>query len=122
MRLAGAPFVCGLLYGHSVGLLRYTSRGPMGTRQNRISLAYSPAHRVIGHVQEPEHEGGLGMGVATAGMVMLVQGLLSTVLGPLIGRAHDRTTKKRLLFAILPTLLLTLTYVRHSPPCFPRRP
>eukprot|EP00038_Savillea_parva_P008660 m.178375 g.178375 ORF g.178375 m.178375 type:complete len:472 (-) comp14531_c0_seq1:176-1591(-) len=59
---------------------------------------------------EPEYEGGLGMNIATAGMIMLVQGLLSTLLGPLIGRVHDRTSKKRLLFGALPVSLLILTW------------
>jgi MFS family permease len=59
--------------------------------------------------QEPEHEGGLGMPVGVAGTVMLVQGLLSTLMGPPIGRIHDRTSRKKLLFAALPISLLVIT-------------
>mmetsp|Transcript_31237 Transcript_31237/g.93724 ORF Transcript_31237/g.93724 Transcript_31237/m.93724 type:complete len:475 (+) Transcript_31237:23-1447(+) len=58
----------------------------------------------------PTHEGGLGMHVSVAGGAMLVQGLLSTLLGPVIGRLHDRTTKKRYLFGALPVMLIVITW------------
>eukprot|EP00035_Acanthoeca_spectabilis_P021025 m.435912 g.435912 ORF g.435912 m.435912 type:complete len:468 (+) comp17911_c0_seq1:122-1525(+) len=60
---------------------------------------------------EPKHEGGLEMHVGTAGMVMLVQGLLSTCLGPFVGRLHDRSSRKRLLFGIMPVSLLIGTWL-----------
>ena len=60
-------------------------------------------------IQEPEDEGGLGMRVSAAGTVMLVQGLLSTLMGPQIGRLHDRTMHKKMLFAALPIGVLVAT-------------
>jgi predicted MFS family arabinose efflux permease len=49
------------------------------------------------------------MPVGAAGTVMLVQGMLSTLMGPPIGRAHDRTSRKKLLFGTLPISLLAFT-------------
>lgn len=43
----------------------------------------------------PDFEGGLGMSASSAGAILLVQGLVGVVLGPLFGHFIDATEKKR---------------------------